>query len=460
MVTMAQARMAPSVVLAMAVLVLGSVSAGCASTASDFQREFTPGQVSEDSKIHAFSAAGLSYGFLSIHMAEWDARLESVEDDVPAFVDALDKVGARFTVDVVARTIENADSTYEAHDVNLIVMVPAKDGKPTRRFVLPGQQGVRMTEYARALVPLSDATGVGAEVLRRGHFALFKLATMSTSLSASDDAMRRHAFGLLVLKHRLEQRVEHADFAAPLRTPEKSIEDVDLALRVVAKHHSDSSRLRAEVLAALAFVRAAESDRARELLVSEVHAMRTRAKAWQREHRRPEMDDFGVRVKTLKLPTPENMLAVLDKDGYLTAAVQVSKGLATGDASQTIEGLGKLAPENSSLRLAADGTAAALRGDVEKTADCVLALASKDETVGPLAKKLRSLKEEVSTTVDSARALEAKIPKSGKELSEAVRHEAETKARRELDRRVIERAKRERDELERSPGSGGPGKKR
>jgi hypothetical protein len=123
---------------------------------------------------------------------------------------------------------------------------------------------------------------------------------------------------------------------------------------------------------------------------------RKRANEWRRTHTAPTNEEFGVAMKEMTLPTPENMLAVLDKDGYIAAAVEIAKAAVTSDPASAIQAIGKLAPPNSSVRIAAEGAAAAIHGDVMGTARAVIALAEKQEDVAPLAARLRSVDEAVT----------------------------------------------------------------
>jgi hypothetical protein len=117
------------------------------------------------------------------------------------------------------------------------------------------------------------------------------------------------------------------------------------------------------------------------------------------------MEQFGIALKDFKLPTPDNLLAVLDKEGYVTAAITVAKGVATGDAAATVEGVGKLAPKDSSVRVASEGVAAALRGDIPKTVESVLSLAQTQEDVAPLVARLRSVEQTATNARDVARSV-------------------------------------------------------
>lgn len=373
------------------VLAVGAF-AGCAGMQKDLQSSFTPGQIKEDSHIHAYSAAAFAHAFLSGHMVEWDARLTAVEDDLPPFFDAIDKAGYRFDVKIEPHQTKG-DLSYEYHDVNLVLLPKSGKGE---RFELPGAPGTRVTDYVKALAPAATKLAIPAEVLRRGHFALYLLDGMTASLSASDDSLRRQVFGLLVLRDKLQRKEPNADHLAPMRPPEKSIEDVNLALRVLAEHFAATARVRAEVLAIMAMARQYEVPTARTMLAEQAADSRRRAKAWEAEHHNPTMEEFGVAMKEFKLPTPDAMLEVLDKDGYISAAIKIAKGLATGDAASTVEGFGKLAPANSSLRIASEGAASALRGDVAGVSKAVLSLAEKQPDIEKVTSRLRSVEQAVA----------------------------------------------------------------
>lgn len=147
-----------------------------------------------------------------------------------------------------------------------------------------GDPGTLTVDYVRVLGPASKATGIDAEVIRRGHFVLYQLATMTSALNATDDSMRKLAFRLLVLKDRFERNVPNADPLAPLRRPEQSLEDVQIALRVVADHHAESSRLRSDVIALLALARAYDVPEARAALAQEIRESRAHALAFRASH--------------------------------------------------------------------------------------------------------------------------------------------------------------------------------
>jgi hypothetical protein len=350
-------------------------------------------------------AASFGHLFLEAHMIEWEARLAMLEDDLPPFFDALAQAGFRAEYEIVAHPPKPGGAKYEWYGVNLVIV----SAKNNERFVIPGDPATKTSDYVRALAGACAATGIGAEVLRRGHFAVFGLVTMSGALNGTDDSMREQAFRFLVLKDKLATGDRSLDQFQAMRAIEESSADVELALRFIADHHASTSRLRAEVIGITALARRYEVPEARQALMEQIADSRKRANEWRRTHTAPTNEEFGVALKEMKLPTPENMLAVLDKDGYVAAALEVAKAAVTGDPASAIQAVGKLAPPNSSVRIAAEGAAAAIHGDVMGTARAVIALAEKQEDVAPLAARLRSVDDALTkakglaTQIDDAK---------------------------------------------------------
>jgi hypothetical protein len=373
----------------------------CSGTQQRFNQAFVP-QVRQDARIHAFMAASIAHAAYEGHMVQWEARLEQVQDDLPLFFEGMSHGSYRAEFEVVSHPVEEGPgkAPYEYYGTPM-TLVPRKGAGD--RFVLPGEQGTTHVAYLAQLVPASRKSGVPAEVLRRGHFAFFKLATMTSQLNALDDMLRRHAFALLVLRDKFERKEEKSDPLAPMRPPEKSLEDVQVALRVIADHHAATAKLRSEVMAVVALASSYDVPEAREALAKQIEESRARAQQWRTTHPRPTQEQFGVAMNELKLPTPDNLLAVLDRDGYIAAAVNVARNVATGNVGGTIEALGKLAPPDSSLRVASEGIAAALKGDIAGTARAVLALAEKQEDVAEIASRLRSVEQAVTAARGAAR---------------------------------------------------------
>jgi len=390
---------------ALAPLALLALSS-CLPTPGAFASSFAPG-IQDDSHVHAWQAASFAYAFLDGHETQWQARLAAAERDLPPFYDALAKSNCRADFAVVAHQNTARDLSYEYYGVTLKLVARSGNAAPMQ---IPGDPGTDPDAYRQALAPAASSCGVAPDVLQKGHFALFALATMSGALNASEDSMRRYAFGLLVLQEELRRKVPNADYLAPMRPADKSLEDVQLALRVVADHHAAISNLRGEVLAVTALARDSDVPEARAAMLAQIADGKKHAQDWLATHHQPTQQEFGVAMKKLVLPTPDAMLAVLDKDGYVTAALTIARGVTTGSPGTTIQGLGKLAPANSSLRVASEGAAAALRGDVGGAADAIMSLAEKQEDLAPTVARVRSVQQAVQSaraTVDDVRATAA-----------------------------------------------------
>jgi hypothetical protein len=283
---------------------------------------------------------------------------------------------------------------YEYFDVN-VRLVPRSGSGDT--LTMTGAAGtpadVQQAEDARA----GSALGIDAGAARRGHMALYGLVNLLAQLGASNDSMQRHAFALLVVKERVKNG-ETADWFDGTRPAEETLEDVDLALRVIADHHAATAAWRAQIVGLTAMVEQYESPAATSALAAQLADSRASVAAWRDAHHQPTVDEYGVKAQELRLPTPENMLAALDKDGYVSAAVQLAKGIATGDASTTIDGLEKLAPKDGTMHTVLDGVASALKGDVKGTIDAVATLGGKEAEVSAIEGRLAQVRTAADAT--------------------------------------------------------------
>lgn len=373
-------------------------AAGCSGTQQRIQDSFGL-RMQTGARPYAYQAAAIGHGFVNGSMRSWEARLENVQDDLPPFFEAMARspYRAEFEVTAHAPTGAAGKATYEYYGAPMTLAPRAGKGDT---FTVPGEEGTRSVDYLAPLLTASRAARVPPEVLRRGHFAFFQLATLNGQLNAAEDSLRRHAFGLLVIKDKL-QRGERADSFTAMRTPAQALEDIDLTMRVLADYHATISTMRAEALAIVALARTSEVPEARAALDQQIDESRRRTNEWRRTHATPTAEQFGVAMQELQLPTPDRLLAVLDENGYIAAAITIARSVATADLGGTIEGIGKLAPPNSSIRLATEGLGAALHGDIRGTARAVLALAEKNEDVAAVTSRLRSVEEAVA----SARSL-------------------------------------------------------
>ncbi|RYE90293.1 MAG: hypothetical protein EOO75_10400 [Myxococcales bacterium] len=389
-------------------LLLAAASLGCAGTQQRLQDSLGP-RMKSGSHPYAYQAAAIGHGFVNGSMRSWETRLERVQDDLPPFFDAMARSPYRADFDVTTHSTAALGSPVPYEYSGAPMTLAPRAGKGDT-FTVPGEQGARTADYLGALLPASRRAGVPPEVLRRGHFAFFQLATLSAQLNVAEDTLRRHAFGLLVIRDKL-QRGERADAFTALRPAAEAIEDIDLTMRVLADDHATITSLRAEALAVVALARTSDVPAARAALDQQLEDSRRHASEWRQTHSTPTAEQFGVGMKELELPTPDRLLAVLDESGYLAAAITIARSVATGDLGGTIEGIGKLAPPNSSIRIATEGLGAALHGDIRGTARAVLALAEKQEDVARIAARLRTVEEAVA----SARA-------AGQGIGSAVDH--------------------------------------
>ena len=390
--------MRPSKLPFAALVVLVLASTGCQS----YLRQFTPGTMQQGAHPHAFQTASFSYAFMNGHAVQWAARLDLVERDALPFLAAVKASPYALRVDVVPHTQGGPSQSieYEYYDVNLAL---AKKGGP--ELVLTGAQGMSEAQQSAEDAKVGQALGLDADAVKRGHTAIYALVTMLSQLNASNDVLQRHAFKLLVMKEQVKSG-QKADWFDGSRPPEETAEDVDIALRVIADHHALVAAWRSEVLGIAAMVDAYDAPPALDALKAQIADSKERVSKWRSSHHQPTMEEYGVAVRALVLPTPQAMLERLDQDGYIAAAVQVAKGISTGSISTTLEGVTKFAPKDSSIRTALEGMTAASKGDVGGVIDSVAKLAGKEAEMSALNARLSQIKgaiRDVRGGVDAVR---------------------------------------------------------
>jgi hypothetical protein len=286
----------------------------------------------------------------------------------------------------------------EYYDVDL-VLVPGNQlaaagarGKGVaapKAVVLRGQAGTAERDYQAMEQAAGKALGMPPALLRGGHFALYGLINMITAFNVSNDGLQRHAFALLVMREKVKNG-EKADWAGGNRPPEETLQDIEVALRVIAEHHALTAGWRSEVLGIVALFNGYRAPGSAALFGEQVDDSAGRNERWMAERRQPTMEDFGVAMNEIRLPTPDVLLERLDEGGYLSAAVTIARGVATGSVSTTLEGVAKLAPRDSSARLVLEGITASSRGDIEGAARSVVKLIGKvDSGVGARLEKLQ-----------------------------------------------------------------------
>lgn len=404
--------------------------AGCAKL---IPYDMQPGSLKKGSRVHAFQTASFSYAFMAGQTAQWRATIRKVEQDTPAMMNALRESGHAMQIIVTPR-LSNPDKApeyqVEYYDADL-VFVPAGvvsmavnkptapaasatasaakgPAKPTPRgkgnqpattgpaaggaspaaVGLRGRAGTAEPDYQRMVDAAGKALGLDPAMLRRGHFAVYGLVNMMTALNASNDSLQRHAFALLVLREKIKNG-EKADWFGGNRPPEETLQDIEVALRVIAEHHASMAAFRTEVLGVVAMVNGYKATDAIDLLRAQLADSQQRNEQWINTHHQPQMEEFGVAMNEFRLPTPDVLLERLDESGYLSAALTIARGVATGSVSTTLDGLTKLAPRDSSARIVLEGLTASSRGDVMGAVDAVVRLGGKAKN--PLAERLTQL---------------------------------------------------------------------
>ena len=359
---------------------------GCANLLQGMAPELRTMQAG--GKAHAYMVAATIYSFADGSSLQWNAALDKLEKDALPLLRFMNKRGHGLELDLKDYEGPASVATYE---LDLIAVAKGT----TERHVLPGKPGTDPEIYDQALQPAAEALGMNARVLQDGHFALYALVPQLTTLNATHDTIKNSAFRLLVLREKLEQGQTQVDPMDPNRPKEESLADIHMALRLIEDEHRRINEQRAGILALLALAQSYAQPDALALLEEQLAASRRNNDKWRATHRRPTADDYGVAPAAL--PTPASIMKDLDeKLGFIGALAKVAQGVVSGDPSATLEGLAKLAPEDSSIGTALDGLAAATRGDVEGTIDAVAELAGVSESVDEIKGRL----EQVQGLVD------------------------------------------------------------
>lgn len=401
-----------------------------------------PGSLKRGARPHAFQTAVIAWSFTSGIARQWAAAITKLEHDAPPLLSAMREGGHATQLVVRPRRANERgpdEAQYEYYDADLAVLPattsgaptdgreakrrgsaekrPAPTSKPLAPLVIVGRAGTDKQVYQAAAAAVANATGVPLERVRDGHFALYGLANVLTPLNVSNDALQRHAFKLLVLREKIRAG-EKADWFGANREPEESLADIELALRVIADHHTTVAASRAEVIGIIALANGYQAPDAIDALRSQLAESRARNERWVAAHPRPTEEQFGVAMNELILPTPEVLLARLDESGYLSAAITIAKGIATGSVSTTLEGVGKLAPKDGSLRVVIEGLAAASRGDVAAAASSVATLVGKATEGTAIGDRLGKLRDQVATVRGGAAQVAAALGQADGVLGE------------------------------------------
>jgi len=337
-----------------------------------------------NSHVHAWQTAQWAFTNADLYNAQWVSTLDKVERDGIPFLEGLKEAGHEMTIGIVPY---DSGPGGEIETYEVVVKMRAKDGD--KEHALPGKAGTDPGVYDQAVTAAASDLDVDPEVLREGHFALYAMVQMMTALNACNHIIESRAFAIMVIQKKIEQG-EKADYLDINRPAKESLQDFDYAMRVVANERARIARARAEVLALTAISSSYDEDAAIDLLREQVRDAKQRASQWRATHTRPTMDQFGVRVATL--PTPDQMIEDLkDRAGFAGAVLQVAKGVATGSPSATLEGIARMAPADSSARVALDGLAAAASGDVVGATSAIVELGGGQAEVDDIRSRVEQL---------------------------------------------------------------------
>lgn len=399
------------------------VSLGASGCTPSLPYAMQPGSLKKGSRMHAFQTATFAWTFTATATRQWDATLQKVQRDVPPLLRALRDGDHAAQIVVVPRTANEDGRTedqYEHYDANLVVL-PAKGKTTTARanepLVIAGRAGTNAGAYDATASVVASATGVPLAVVRDGHFALYGLVNMLTPLNVSNDALQRHAFKLLVLREKIKAG-EKADWFGGNREPAESLADIELALRVIADHHAAVAAFRSEIIGVIALANGYKTKEGLALLDAQLIDSRRHNDSFVAAHPRPTMEDYGVAMNEFKLPTPTVLLEQLDENGYLAAAITIARGVATGSVGTTLEGVSKLAPKDSTVRVVLEGLAAASRGDIAGAAGSVSKLVGRATEGTAIGKRLEQLQQGVAAVKGGAAQVADVLGKARGDLSD------------------------------------------
>lgn len=330
----------------------------------------------------AYQSYAFIYSFADGNSAQWLATLDAVERDALPFLKALREAGVTCELSVTPRDAGQGILHYVVD-----ATFPGRKGSTT----LPGTPGTDPTVYAAAAAKAAKQTGLAADLLQRGHFALYGMVNMMTGLNAESVTLKRHAFALLVLKERVKNG-ERADWFDPNRPAEETNRDVDEAITLIAHDQDRVAAERGTIMTMTALAAAYPTEGSIAQLKTWIQRSRAATQQWRASHTRPQPDDFGV--KAAKLPTPQDVMAELEERfGFVSSVAKIAMGVATGNVSNTLEGIAELMPEDSTAQIALVGLSAAASGDIDGTLTAVAEVAGFTEEYSDLKSTLNVLQQ-------------------------------------------------------------------
>jgi hypothetical protein len=342
-------------------------------------------------KPHAWQSASFVYGFADGNSLMWLKTLDKFEKDGGPLFHALQSGGHQ--MELALRDFD-ADGRSAVTAYELEMRITPKAGGEA--IVLPGKPGTDEQAYDEAAAKAGEATGIPAETIKQGHFSLYAVANGMTGLNAAHDSLKNIAFQKLVLREKLVRGEKQVDNFDPNRPADESLSDLGLSLQLIEDEHRRISGQRAEILAMIAISQHFDAPGALDLLAESTRASREKTAAWRATHTRPTAEDYGV--KAAALPSPATITEGIEKQmGFLGGLAKVAAGVVTANPGMALDGLSRLAPEDSSTRTALQGLAAAAKGDIAGTIDAVASLSGASESVGDVKDRLKRLEGAVES---------------------------------------------------------------
>jgi hypothetical protein len=348
-----------------------------------FKESIRPGYAA-GSKVHAFQSWSFIYSFAMGNATGMQRASQRLRQSGLPVLRELHQAGATTRLEPKATLTQSGIQAYAMH---WHITGKPTGKKPPQIVTMPGAQGTAPELWHGAAAKVAQSTGLSPQRVEEGHGAWYGLCSILTGLDAEATTLGKHAFALRVLQEQVSAG-EKVDWFDPLRPPEETIADTDFALALIA---DDIDRVRAEqaIILYLTFL-ANHGDRPGVMaeLEKEVDLAESNATEWLASHRQPTPADFGV---TYKVPSPELVQEALKEQlGVAGSAVQLARGIATGDLPKTLEGLAGLAPKDTKLKVVADGIAAVSKGDIKGTLSAVAELGGPNTKVGMVAARMES----------------------------------------------------------------------
>jgi hypothetical protein len=372
---------------------------GCAS----FQRNFTPGAMDWDAKPLAFRFGAQSENLASTLATTASARLKQTRDPLITYLKELVSSGQKVVIDVTVHDYDLGGVTF--------------DGTTMRResMMVPGLSIVLRYDKRGAGTPASTQSepatqekgfrvegspeGVASDVVEAGQNGVLGIPYELNGMNTLGALVRKTTFEALVLRKRLEMG-HKADPQIPDRPAEKSLVDLELGLALAAEADAAINRWRASMVLLMTLVadqgENPDVDKVKvafDETILDMEAWLDKHPMWtSTEQLKQRLEEFGMMPKPLLLPTPQNMLLLLDENGYIASAVKVANGIASGSIADTVDGIAGFAPKDSSARTAMEALAAGARGDVIACVDSLGRLGGKDPEIAKIRDQIQSLK--------------------------------------------------------------------